>query len=168
MRRLMIVPLMALVLGSSVGAAAPGISTSGEQPGASCGAAAPVAPAAGGVLGPGESHWYDASYLEGGARQLQLMVGPPNEVNGIIGAIPYEASITLYSWDRSTNACTEIEHALCAWPNATGVTLPCPINPDHRLDGVVTQPGPGDYQVEVYRSRFFARPNAYTVTLRSL
>lgn len=150
--RIMAIAALTFVAFSPV-AEATGITSGLEESGTACGATALLEDAAAGTLDPGEVDWYDASYDDGGARDLKL-TSPPTGVGG------WESRIFLYEWDKTTNTCTQIDFDGCAY----GFSTNCGLSHDRAR---VTQPGPGDYQIAVDRQASKPNPTTYVVTIES-
>lgn len=153
-RLLMIVPILAMTFALSAPVAQ--AQTEGVLPGDSCGSTTPAPPAAG-VTDVGEAHWYDVSYSDAGSRVLKLRHGimPFDPIFDILAIITYQ--MTLYEWDPVTNECTEI-----ATSNADNLT--CLIFGEPGVCGTITQPGPGNYQLEIVRPSWSQNPNWYTLS----
>lgn len=161
MKRLLVLSIAALTLGALAPIAhATGVTSSGGVAGTECGATGLFEHAAAGVLSPGESDWYDASYTDGGARDIKLRPGfVPLTSSPFDSFAIAQFKVRVYEWDQATNTCVEIDSTTCSW-SPDGICFTA-----ENFWGWVTQPGPGSYQIEVERPAWNDLPNAYTLTV---
>lgn len=144
MKRWMILPAVALIVGAFTPAQAEDPDVPGS--GSGCGATEPVAPLVVGTVGDVDSRdWYDASFASG----TQTL-----EVRALF--VPYLATagsgvkVQFYKWDKGNNTCSRIAIERCG-TLADFDPDPCqPHNfPSSGGAATYTFPAPGDYQVEV-------------------
>ncbi len=140
MKRLMIVPILALAM-AAFAPNAQAVDPDPQPSGDACGTDVHVAPS---VVGTTDSEtdpedWYDASFTEGTLTLefLQTLVLSPGP----------SQFITIFEWDRDANVCER-------WVTNISCTPLNPLSPCFPTNGgpfkTITLDEPGDYQIKVW------------------
>lgn len=165
MKRLLILPALAMAFGLLVPSAHADPDVPGS--GSACGSSASIDPLVAGTLaGDGsDEDWYDVSYGTAGERELKVTshAKVPKDPTNPLSWIGSAMEVELYEWDQAANTCTLIFENSCGIGTCNPVSLA-----GGGWDGVVTQPGPGDYQLRLLREPWqeTLHPVAYTVNVQ--